>query len=163
MIITINQLIAAFKEFSENHLMIKDFGYGPTWEIGTSRQMRFPYMWVSHTPNSTIEFANKTTIPTLNFFVFMLDQRNDQIGYDGEIGLNGDNVGELMSDTFQYIQDFITFLSLDLNQYGVMLQQNLNVVPVYDETQDKAWGWYVDVQLKLKHVNCEIPYKIRSI
>jgi hypothetical protein len=159
MIITINQLIDAFREFSEDHLFLKDFGYGPTWEIGTTREMKFPYMWVAHTPNSTIEFINKTTIPTLNFFVFMLDQRNDQEGYNSENGLRSDNSAELMSDTFQYIQDFITFLILELNQYGVLLQQNINIIPVYDETTDKVYGWYADIQLKLKHVNCEIPYK----
>jgi hypothetical protein len=158
MIITINQLIGAFKEFADNHVFLKDFGYGPTWEIGTTRQMEFPYMWVSHTPNSTISFQNRTAIPTLSFFCFMLDQRNDMEGDDIN-GLNSDNTGEVMSDTFQFIQDFITFLSIDMQQYGVMLQENLNVTPVYDETQDKAFGWFVEIDLKLKHVNCVIPWR----
>jgi hypothetical protein len=156
-IITINQLINAFREFSQEHKFLKDFGYGPTWEIGTTRQMDFPYMWISHTPQSRIEFSNKTTTPILNFYAFMLDQRNDQIGERSENGLRSDNTAELMSDTFQFIQDFITWITLELNQYGVMLNNDPTVIPVYDETQDKSWGWYVDFELKIKFVNCEIP------
>ena len=45
-IITINQLIKLFNDFSDSHLQLKDFGYGPTSEIGTTRQMNFPYLWV---------------------------------------------------------------------------------------------------------------------
>jgi hypothetical protein len=158
MIISINQLIAAFREFSQNHVMLQDFGYGQTYEIGTTQQMDFPFLWIAHTPQSNIQFINKTTIPTLNFFAFVLDQRNDQFG-DEENGFASDNVADIMSDTFQIIQDFITFISLELNQYGVQLQENITVNPVYDETQDKSFGWYVEIQLKLKHVNCVIPYK----
>jgi hypothetical protein len=158
MIITINQIIQAFREFSDNHLMLQDFGYGETSEIGTTQQMNFPYLWVAHTPQSSIQFLNKTMIPTLNFYLFVLDQRNDQFGED-ENGYSSDNVSELMSDTFQIIQDLVHFISTELNQYGVQLQENINVTPVYDETQDKSFGWYIEVQLKLKHVNCVIPYK----
>jgi hypothetical protein len=158
MIITINQIIAAFRDFADQHIMLKDMGYGQTYEIGTTRQMKFPYLWVSHTPQSQIDFVNKTTIPTLNFYIFVLDQRNDQYG-DNENGFASDNVAELMSDTFQIIQDVVTFISLDLSKWGVMLGENILVNPVYDETQDKSFGWYIEVSLKLKHVNCVIPYK----
>lgn len=156
--ITINQLIAAFKEFADEHLFLQDFGYGETYDIGTTRQMKFPYLWIAHTPQSSIQFLNKTTIPTLNFFAFMLDQKNDQFAEDVN-GLASDNSSELMSDTFQYVQDFVTFISLELNQFGVQLQENISIVPVYDETQDKSFGWYCEVQLKCRFVNCDIPYK----
>ena len=53
-IITLNQLIQMFNDFSTDHLQLNDFGYGPTSDIGTSKNMSFPYLWVTHSQASSI-------------------------------------------------------------------------------------------------------------
>ncbi len=157
MIITINQIMDAFRQYSDEHAFIKDFGVGPTSEIGTTKGMKFPYHWISLQP-STINVVNKTTIPELTLFIFALDQVNNQSVRD-ESGSYSNNEGEIMSDTFQYIQDIVTFISLDLNKVGIKIEGNPSITPVHRETKDDVSGWFMSITLRLMHVNCEIPYK----
>jgi hypothetical protein len=101
---------------------------------------------------------NKTTIPELTLFIFALDQVNIQSVRD-ENGSYSNNEGEIMSDTFQYMQDIITFITLELNKWGIKLEGTPSLTPVHRETQDDVSGWFATITLKLMHVNCEIPYK----
>lgn len=158
-IITINQLMAMFKTFATDHPQLNDFGYGPTSEIGTSRQMEFPYLWITHRTPSRINVTNRTQIPELLLTFLVVDQINNQTNYLDENGLDSDNGQEIISDMFQVAQDLVTYISTNLNQYGVLLtEDSIDVEPVFDETDDKAYGWLVEPTLKLMHVNCDIPF-----
>jgi len=157
-IVTINQIIKMFSDFSDAHLQVNDFGYGPTSEIGTSRQMEFPYIWTTHRTGSVINTTNKTLIPELTFTFIVVDQINDQSNYLDINGVNSDNQQEILSDTFQISQDLITYISTSLGRYGVMLtEDSITIEPLFDETQDKVTGWIMDVNLKIKHSNCSYP------
>jgi hypothetical protein len=158
-IITINQLMSMFKTFSDNHLQLNDFGYGPTSEIGTSRQMEFPYLWITHRTNSRIEVTNKTIVPELLFTFIIVDQINNQTNYLDENGLDSDNGQEIISDTFQISQDLILYIMTQMNQYGVMLSEDsITMEAMFDETDDKVYGWLLEPTLKLMHINCAIPF-----
>lgn len=157
-IITLNQLYKMFNDFQVAHFDLEDFGVGPTSEIGVSRAMEYPYMWITHRNASELQVTNKTQIPELNITAIFVDQINDQPNTDNVNGLDSDNQQEITSDTFQYAQDFIGYISSSLGQYGVMLTDDpVLAEPIYDETDDKVSGWIVDFTIKLRHSNCVYP------
>ena len=158
-IITLNQLISWFQSFQERHFFLKDFGFGEPYDIGTSRQMDFPYMWMTLNDDSVIPVAsnNKTAIPEISFSVLFMDKINDQQNYLDTNGFPSNNSQEILSDCVQYLQDLITEIQSYWNQYGVLFSQDVSFFPVIDETQDKATGINARIVLRLKQVNCIIP------
>jgi len=157
-IVTINELIKEFKDFSDNHLQLKDFGYGPTSDIGRSRKMDFPYLWVTHRTPSSIVIQNKTQIPEMVLTFIIVDQINYQTNYLEVNGLDSDNQQEIISDTFQIAQDLVNYISQNLGARGIKLMDNTaSVEPVFDDTDDRATGWVIDLTLKLLHFNCNTP------
>lgn len=153
-IITINGLNDLLKGFADNHLFLQDYGIGQTSEIGASRQMRFPYMWVTLGDGTQITAANKTAIPVLNLIVILADQTNNQATGDNF------NVLENMSDCFQIAQDLITTIQVEWGKYGILINDTPRLAPVVDETQDAVNGWALNLNLKLIHSNCAIPVKL---
>lgn len=159
-IVTINNLIEMFETFSELHLQLNDFGYGPTSEIGKSIPMKFPYLWITHSQSSNINISNRTQVPVLNLTFIIVDQINDQKNYLNVNGNNSNNIQEIMSDTFQTAQDLIQYCLVNLGKMGVkVLEESMTIQPIMDETVDKVSGWSLDLSLQLMHVNCTIPIK----
>jgi hypothetical protein len=158
-IITLNQLISWFQSFQERHYFLKDFGFGEPYDIGTSRQMLFPYMWVTMNEDSVIPVAsnNKTAIPEFSFSVLFMDKINIQENYLDTNGFNSDNSQEILSDAVQTLQDLITEIQSYWHQYGVLFSQDVSFFPVVDETQDKSTGINARIVLRVKQVNCIIP------
>lgn len=158
-IITLNQLINWFSQFQQNHFFLKDFGFGETYDIGTSRQMTFPYMWVTLNDDNNIATGSniKSAIPDLSFSIMFMDKINIQENYLDTNGFPSDNSQEILSDTLQYLQDFITYIQQNWGQYGVFISQDINFYPVVDETPDKATGMLARVVLRTRQVNCIIP------
>jgi hypothetical protein len=156
-IISLNQIVDLFQSFSDRHYFLNDFGFGATSEIGTSRQMDFPYMWVTLNENSVINPQNRTAIPELSFSVLFMDKTNIQSNYLEINGVNSDNVQEILSDMLQVLQDFVTEVQVEWGNYGIIFQDNINCFPATDETQDKVNGWVGQFTFKLKHSNCILP------
>jgi|694.fasta_scaffold52060_6 hypothetical protein len=157
-IISLNQLIQIFKDFAEAHLQLNDFGYGDTSMIGTSRKMDPAYMWITHRTSSTIGVTNKTQIPEMVLTFIIVDKINQQKNYEETNGYESNNEQEILSDTFQIMQDLINFISVYLGKFGVMLtDEPINPEIVQDETTDKVTGWMCDIRLKLIHSNCISP------
>lgn len=158
-IVTLNQLINWFHLFQQNHYFLKDFGFGESYDIGTSRQMTFPYMWVSLNDDNNIATGSniKSAIPDISFSILMMDKINIQENYLETNGFPSDNSQEILSDTLQYVQDLITQIQQTWGQYGVMISQDVNFYPVIDETPDKATGMLARIVLRTRQVNCIIP------
>jgi hypothetical protein len=156
-IVSLNQIINLFQSFSERNYFIKDFGYGPTSDIGTSRQMNFPYLWLSLDQNSTIVIQNKTAIPQYGITVLFMDKMNIQKNYLDINGVNSDNSQEVLSDMLQLLQDLITEIETQWGNYGLRIEGNVNCFPAVDETQDKVNGWVGQFILRVKHSNCITP------
>lgn len=149
-----------FNDFSTDHLQLNDFGYGPTSDIGTSKNMSFPYLWVTHSQASSIVISNKTQIPEMSLTFIIVDQINNQKNYLDVNGNNSNNTQEIMSDMFQVAQDFIGYIITDLNKYGVkVMDESMGISPVMDETTDKVSGWSLDLRLKIVYSNCDYPIK----
>jgi hypothetical protein len=156
-IISLNQIVDLFQSFSERHYFLNDFGFGQTSEIGTSRQMDFPYMWVTLNDDSLINPQNRTAIPELSFSVLFMDKTNIQSNYLDINGVNSDNVQEVLSDMLQVLQDFVTEVQVEWGNYGIIFQDTISCYPGIDETQDKVNGWVGQFSFKLKHSNCILP------
>jgi hypothetical protein len=154
-IVTYNQIINLMRSFVSAHPQLRFFGNGPTSEIGTSKQMDFPYMFTTHEQDSQFIIANKNITPELNFTIMFLDKVNDQGNPDNRVGDDSDNTQEILSDTFQYAQDFINEVVTNWSQYGITFTaDNITAFPVYDETTDITSGWAIRIALRLKYYNC---------
>ena len=155
---TYNELIEEFKLFSDAHFQLKDFGNGPTSDIGVSRKMDFPYLWITHRTPSSITVGNKIQIPDMVLTFIVVDQINNQDNYEDTNGVDSDNQQEILSDTLQIVQDLINYISQNLGSRGVSLLENtVNIEPTYDDTDDRVTGWVIDLTLRLKHLNCITP------
>jgi hypothetical protein len=158
-IVTINQLIRWFQTFQENHYFLKDFGFGEPYDIGTSVQMEFPYMWVTLNEDNTIATASnvKSAIPDISFSIMMMDKINNQPNYLDANGFQSDNSQEILSDTLQCLQDLIVYIQNEWQKYGVLISQDVSFYPAVDETTDKATGVVARIVLRTRQVNCVIP------
>ena len=155
---TYNELIEEFKLFSDDHFQLKDFGNGPTSDIGVSRKMEFPYMWITHRTPSSITVGNRIQIPDIVLTFIVVDQINNQDNYLDINGVDSDNQQEILSDTLEIVQDLINYISQNLGSRGVSLLQNtVSLEPTYDDTDDRVTGWVIDLTLRLKHLNCITP------
>ena len=156
-IVTLNEILDLFKAFADAHPQLRSFGYGPTSDIGTTKQMKFPYLWASHQSDSYIKIGNKTSIPELKIVLIFMDQINIQKNVEDAIGEDSDNGQEIMSDMLQVLQDCVVEIQNNYGQYGIMISEDVRVYPAFDETTDKANGWVGEFTLKLRQFNCEIP------
>ena len=158
-IITLNQLVNWFQLFQQNHFFLKDFGFGEPYDIGTSRQMTFPYMWVTMNEDSSIATGSnvKSAIPDISFSIMFMDKINIQENYLDTNGFPSDNSQEILSDTLQYLQDLVTEIQQNWGQYGVLFSQDVSFYPAVDETTDKSTGIVGRFVLRLRQVNCIIP------
>lgn len=158
-IITLNQLIKYFNTFQQNHFFLKDFGFGEPYDIGTSRQMDSPYMWITMNEDNTIATGSnvRSAIPDLSFTVMFMDKINDQENYLNTNGFQSDNSAEILSDCIQYLQDLVTTIQNKWGQYGVLISQDVSFYPAVDETTDKSTGIVGRIVLRTRQVNCIIP------
>jgi hypothetical protein len=158
-IISLNQLINWFQQFQINHYFLKDFGFGEPYDIGTSRQMTFPYMWITMNEDSSIATGTniRSAIPDLSFSVMFMDKINIQENYLDTNGFPSDNSQEILSDCLQYLQDLIVYIQQEWGQYGVIFAQDVSFYPAVDETTDKSTGIVARIVLRTRQVNCIIP------
>ena len=164
MIRTLNELLKLFEGFSQAHQMINGFGYGDNSEIATSKQMLFPYMWVNSDNTSVDTTVNRNQTPEHAFIIGFLDQENIQENYEEAVGFNSNNRQEIMSDTFQLAQDFITFINTYGHKYKIrIVEGSVSLQPTYDETTDKAYGWALSISLRTAHNNCDLPGDFENI
>jgi len=158
-IVSLNQLITWFENFQENHYILKDFGFGETYDIGTSRQMTFPYMWITLNDDNNIATGSnvKSAIPDISFSIMFMDKINIQPNYLDQNGFQSDNSQEILSDMVQCLQDLITEIQQNWGQYGVLLSQDVSFFPVIDDTPDKATGVIGRFVIRTRQVNCVNP------
>jgi hypothetical protein len=158
-IVSLNQLITWFQTYQQNNHFLKDFGFGEPYDIGTSRQMTFPYLWVTMNEDSSIATGSnvKSAIPDLSFSIMFMDKINIQENYLNTNGFPSDNSQEILSDCIQYLQDLVTDIQLNWGQYGVLISQDVSFFPAVDETTDKSTGVVARIVLRTRQVNCIIP------
>ena len=155
MIITNNNIIDIFKQWATLRApFINDFAYGPLSDYGTTRQMKYPCMWVTDNPSSNITITNRTFTPEPSYIILFMDQINNQKNTEKDVSNNSNNVIHVMSDTQQLVYDFLNESILSFNKLGLIINENVSMEPFYDETTDKVCGWSLTFGLKVPYHNC---------
>lgn len=152
---TYNDIVNSFREWALNECdFLNDFGYGSFADFGTSRQMKYPCMWMDHQVTQTIQVLNRVQTPLHGFTIVFVDQINQQENVRDDNGYLSDNRQHIMSDMFQVAQDFVQFLIASSPTTDMVIEGDISVEPVEDETPDKVCGWKLDIVVKAKHFNC---------
>lgn len=139
--ITKNILYKYFKDFADNHLQIKDYGYGDLWEISSSQATTYPLFWVSPQPSNIS--GNEITY---NFNILIGDRLED-----------GDaNKVEVESDTFQIGLDLLATLNLNRD---LDLDKSNTLTPFIHDFKDRIAGHLItlSVSAPFDYNECAVP------
>lgn len=159
--ITLNQLMNAFKQIAATDPRINAFGTGQRYDILTDIEW-YPYMWiVSDLPHDILYTdANKYRAIEFNFTIRIGDKNNNQINAYGAVGLNSNNGQDITSDTFTILSDVINCISEDsLGLFsGVSLIGDISAQPFYNEDSGDVNGFEADITLRVRNENpCVSP------
>jgi hypothetical protein len=139
--ITKNILYKYFKDFADNHLQIKDYGYGDLSEISSSTATTYPLFWVSPQPSNIS--GNEITY---NFNILIGDRLED-----------GDaNKVEVESDTFQIGLDLLATLNINRD---VDLDKSNTLTPFIHDFKDRIAGHLITVSVTadFDYNECAVP------
>jgi hypothetical protein len=153
-ITTLNQIIAWFRQYADQHPLLRDFGYGATDMIGSTKAMSYPYLWVASTNNNPITISNHVVQPEFEFLVMVVDALSDQTQTDPDNGYIATNEQDVLSDTYQIVQDFVAWLNTSWRPTGITIDANLNAQPVTDTTPDRVSGWAITITMKVPYRTC---------
>lgn len=149
--LTINQLVSIFRDLALRHDMINDFGFGPSYNIGASRPMRFPYLWVEQGQAQVLKSLNGYKENIYAFQIYCMDKINK----------GDDNYDEIISDTKFILDSIISDMSqhkyyIDLN---LSLYQDIVMEVVVEATDDNVNGWIANVSIKnpVRYTPCNVP------
>lgn len=153
-ITTINQIIGWFRQYAEQHPTLRDFGYGATDMIGTTRALSYPYLWVTSTQTNPMTISNHVIQPEFEFLVMCVDALSDQAQPAAENGYASTNEQDVISDTYQICQDIVAWINSSWRQTGITLDANIVAQPVQDTTPDRVSGWAITIRLKVPYRTC---------
>ena len=106
--LTINKMVDLFEEWALSKTpLINDFYFGNIYDINSSVKVKYPLMVVDIAPVSNVNYQRGRVSNSFNFIVGFFDQENDQLNVEGKNGYRSNNVGEVISDTHQLMQDLM--------------------------------------------------------
>lgn len=155
MILTLNEIVDLFAEFSTKHKQLNDFGWGMTYDIGTTYQMKMPYLWLTHRGANRIIVTGKQQTKLFNFTVILADKINQSKNLSGLNGFKSDNTGDIINRMDLIVHDLISFLNEKLTK--AYIDGDVSVELAYDQTDDKVAGWVLDLTIKAVYKNCINP------
>lgn len=152
---SIIQIVDIFRDLSDYHKQINDFGYGPEYEISRRRNMNYPFMWISFDNSTNIEKTpNGYSIVDYNITVRVFDKLNnglaDDINIDEDMGEESNNGLELTSDCSSILMDIIQLLSSHpmYNKMGLSLENDISISYEYDSYDDGDNGAVADLTIR---------------
>lgn len=149
--LTLNELLIIFEDIASIHNMINDYGNGPSYNIGASRPLQHPYMWVEPTTSNIVKGLNGFKEMTYSFNIYIMDKIN-----------KGDNnYNEILSDTNYIASTVIQLLSQHPNyvEYNLSLSEDVTLEPAQEVTDDNCNGWIISATFKvpIKYTYCSSP------
>ena len=150
-IFTLNMIIDLFRDIADRHLMVNDFGNGPSYNIGASNPMKFPYLWVENQSATTISSVNGMKEKQYTFVLYLMDKINK----------GDDNFDEIISDTDFILDGIIQEFSQSpfYVQNRISLVGNIVMQPVVEVTDDNVNGWQATLTFKVPifKTYCDMP------
>lgn len=150
-----NEIIKANKTFSDNHLVIKNFGNGERWQINDHDQVptfKYPLMWMEDLPNSTSE---KEWV--YNFRVWFVTRVKTPINKDNQLMYS--EYAKAKSDMIQCAQDLMAYWVQDILYPSLEIEKSTNLETFIDTQLDKITGCSIDISFRVNfnYNNCLIP------
>ena len=154
---SLNKLVEIIGLVSRNHRMVRDFRFGPLWDMNALKDLQTPYIWCEEA-QSRIAIANSGGGPGVHktglytFRLYCMDRiQKDQSNYN-----------EILSDT-KFILDTIM---TNIDQHPLFIELGLSIdagdivfEPVYEETDVNANGHSVEFTLRfpIRYSPCNVP------
>jgi hypothetical protein len=150
-LITIKEIVERIKSISLRHKMVNDFGWGPTYNIGTERPMLFPYIWVENLSSRLQSGQNGLRTYTATFNIYCM----------GKADGGNTNLDDTTSDT-NYILTTLLLAITNMKEFrnlGISITTDINSQPLVDATDDSCNGWSATVEIKVpvKLNTCDLP------
>jgi hypothetical protein len=149
--LSINQIVSIFQDLAIRHKMINDFGFGQTYDIGASRQMLFPYLWVEPGDTRIVKSANGFKERLQSFSIYVMDK----------INMGDDNYQEIISDTHYILETIISEISQHLYyvEFNLSLDGDITMTPVIEATDDNVNGYVANITIKIpiRYTYCNSP------
>jgi hypothetical protein len=149
--LSLNQIVSIFQDLAIRHKMINDFGFGETYNIGASRQMLFPYLWVRPEDTRIVRSANGYKERLQTFTLFVMDK----------INMGDDNYQELLSDTHYILETIISEINQHLYyvEFNLSLDGDIIITPMVEETDDNVngYGATITIKIPIRYTYCNSP------
>lgn len=137
---TVNEITKIFRDIATNHRQIEDFGYGDFSEMGTSKSINYPLMWMNY-GTETIFINDSAGNPThieMDIEFRISDKINNTINTDDNHGEESNNALEITSDIVQIKRDIVAQLtqhSFYMNN-GITIRTDITDELFYDAGTD---------------------------
>ena len=149
--LNLNQIVSIFKDLAIRQNQVNDFFYGPTYNIGASRQMNFPYIAIENSSSTTVKSANGFKEHLYTFTIYCLDK----------INFGEDNYEELISNCHFILDSMIQ----EVAQHKFYVDFNLSIAndiiftPVVEAFDDNVNGWSCEITIKhpIRYTPCNTP------
>jgi hypothetical protein len=150
---TIIKLKQMFKDIADKHEMINDYGFGPSYEIGADKPMKYTFVWAELIDSSLLmgEPGNGLLTQQYRFYLYCLDK----------VIKGDDNYLDTTSKCDYILKTFIA--QLDQNEtyieMGMRIDGDVLFEPVYEQTEDIANGFQATLTLRMpmRYNPCNSP------
>lgn len=151
MIVTINKMVNLLEEWANNRKpLINDFYFGNIYDVNSSTTVKYPLMVVDLVPTGSTTYNNGKFSNRVNFLIGFFDQENDQLNVENVNGYRSNNVGEILSDTYQLYQDLLSEFATNTNWRSFNIStpnSDKNYNWKMNDTGDKIWGIAVEIEI----------------
>lgn len=149
---SLNKLVELVQLVSQKHRMVRDFRFGPLWNMNALKDLETPYVWLEEL-DSRITLGNqnhKTGLYTFKLYCMDRIQKDET------------NYTEILSDTKFILDTIIT----ELDQHPLFVALGLSLdsgditfEPVYEETDTNANGHSCEFTFRfpIRYTPCNIP------
>ena len=149
---TYKELVDSIKTVVDNHLILRDFGYGAITDIKTVDEgvrVNYPYAFLNPTQSTR---TGQTITYRFNLIVMDVAQEDPTDGFK--------NYLKVQSDCQQYIDDILAELRFGtpLNDFDLTL--NVNLTPFKERFQDTVAGMTATLEIEIPFAlnACIAPY-----
>lgn len=136
--LSLNKIISIFNDFQIREKMLNDFGFGTSDQIGASREMLFPFMWVELI---STQYTDNMLAEIYTFEISFMDKV-----------MNGqENYSDVLSDQQYIYRQFIGELNRHpyYNDMGLkILESAVSGQPVYLSLDENVNGFTITIQIK---------------
>jgi hypothetical protein len=152
---SLNKIKDIFYSVSMGNKMVNEFGFGPTYNLNTAVQRKYPLVWVEPATSAASRSGNtgqgRIQVFNYSFNIYVLDR----------IMKGEDNYDEILSNCQFILQSLI--VSLDQHPYytdmGINTEGDIRWDPVFEVEDDNVNGWMATITLRVPNrlTPCSTP------